>query len=82
MVGLGRLLCVRRKDDLSAAGAALELDGDRDRGKGGRLAIIDIDFRKIERLQKALKSAPGIITKELRKAVCDLVLLVCRRSAT
>ncbi len=45
-------------------------------GKGGKLAIIDIDFRKIERLQKALARAPGIITEELGKAVRDLVLLV------
>ena len=45
-------------------------------GKGGKLAVIDIDFRKIERLQKALARAPGIITEELGKAVRDLVLLV------
>jgi len=45
-------------------------------GKGGKLAVIDIDFRKIERLQKALKRTPGIITEELGKAVRDLVLLV------
>ena len=45
-------------------------------GKGGKLAIIDIDFRKIERLQKALRRAPAIITEELGTAVRDLVLLV------
>ncbi len=45
-------------------------------GKGGKLAIIDIDFRQIERLQKALKRAPGILTEELGNAVRDLVLLV------
>jgi len=45
-------------------------------GKGGKLAIIDIDFRKIERLQKAIKRAPTLITEELGTAVRDLVLLV------
>ena len=45
-------------------------------GKGGKLAIIDIDFRKIGRLQKALARAPGIITEELGTAVRYLVLLV------
>jgi len=35
-------------------------------GKGGKLAIIDIDFRQIERLQKALKRAPGILTDDGR----------------
>ena len=45
-------------------------------GKRGRLAIIDIDFRKIERLQKAMKRCPDLITEELGTAVRDLVLLV------
>ena len=45
-------------------------------GKGGKLAIIDIDFRKIERLQKAMKKAPALIAEELATAVRDLVLLV------
>ena len=45
-------------------------------GRRGQLAIIDIDLRKIERLQKALQHAPGIIAEELGKAVRDLVLLV------
>jgi len=45
-------------------------------GKRGQLAIIDIDFRKIERLQKAMKKAPALIAEELATAVRDLVLLV------
>ncbi len=45
-------------------------------GKRGQLAIIDIDFRKIERLQKAMKKAPTLIAEELATAVRDLVLLV------
>ena len=45
-------------------------------GRHAQLAIIDIDFRKIERLQKALRRAPAIITEELGTAVRDLVLLV------
>ena len=45
-------------------------------GRRGQLAIIDIDFRQIERLQKAIKRAPALITEELGKAVRDLVLLV------
>jgi len=45
-------------------------------GRRNRLAIIDIDFRKIARLQAALKKVPGLITEELGKAVRDLVLLV------
>ena len=45
-------------------------------GRRKQLAVIDIDFRKIERLQKALKRAPALITEELGTAVRDLVLLV------
>ena len=45
-------------------------------GRRGQLAMIDIDFRKIERLQKAIKRAPALITEELGNAVRDLVLLV------
>lgn len=45
-------------------------------GRRGQLAMIDIDFRKIERLKKAIKRAPSLITEELGNAVRDLVLLV------
>lgn len=45
-------------------------------GKRNQLAIIDIDFRRIARLQKAMKQMPALITEELGKAVRDLVLLV------
>ena len=45
-------------------------------GRRKQLAVIDIDFRKIERLQKAIKRAPALITEELGNAVRDLVLLV------
>ena len=45
-------------------------------GKRNQLAMIDIDFRKIERLQTAMKRMPGLITEELGNAVRDLVLLV------
>jgi len=45
-------------------------------GKRGQLAMIEIDFRKIERLQKAMKKAPALIAEELATAVRDLVLLV------
>jgi len=45
-------------------------------GRHGKLAMIDIDFRKIERLQTAMKQMPGLITEELGNAVRDLVLLV------
>jgi len=45
-------------------------------GRRGQLATIDIDFRKIERLQKAMKMVPHFITEELGRAVRDLVLLV------
>ena len=45
-------------------------------GRRGQLAMIDIDFRKIERLQKAIKRAPALIIEELGTAVRDLVLLV------
>ena len=45
-------------------------------GKRNRLVIIDIDFRKITRLQAALKKVPHLITEELGNAVRDLVLLV------
>jgi HK97 gp10 family phage protein len=45
-------------------------------GKRNQLAIIDIDFRKIDGLQKALKKMPHLITEELGKAVLELVLLV------
>jgi len=45
-------------------------------GRGRRLAIIDIDFRRIARLQKALKMVPHLVTEELGRAVRDLVLLV------
>ena len=41
-----------------------------------QLAMIDIDFRKIEKLQKAMKEMPDLITEELGKAVRDLVLIV------
>ena len=45
-------------------------------GRRGQLAMIDIDFRKIGRLQKAIKRAPALIIEELGTAVRDLVLLV------
>jgi len=45
-------------------------------GRRGQLAVIDIDFRKIERLRKAMKRCPDLITEELGNAVRDLVLLV------
>ena len=45
-------------------------------GRRGQLAVIDIDFRKIDRLQKAMKRVPHLITEELGIAVRDLVLLV------
>jgi len=45
-------------------------------GRRNQLAIIDIDFRKITRLQAALKKVPHLITEELGNAVRDLVLLV------
>ena len=45
-------------------------------GRSGQLAMIDIDFRKIKRLQKAIRRAPALITEELGNAVRDLVLLV------
>jgi HK97 gp10 family phage protein len=45
-------------------------------GRRGQLAIIDIDFRKIARLQQAMKEMPAVIAEELGKAVRDLVLLV------
>ena len=45
-------------------------------GKRHRLAMIDIDMRKIARLQAALKAVPDVITEELGRAVRDLVLLV------
>ena len=45
-------------------------------GRRGQLAMIDIDFRKIKRLQKAIRRAPALITEELGNAVRDLVLLV------
>ena len=41
-----------------------------------RLAMIDIDLRQIERLQKAMKQMPELIAEELGKAVRDLVLIV------
>ncbi len=44
-------------------------------GSRNQIAIIDIDFRKIARLQGALKKMPALITEELGKAVRDLVLL-------
>ncbi len=40
------------------------------------LAMIDIDLRQIERLQKAMKAMPDLIAEELGKAVRDLVLIV------
>jgi len=45
-------------------------------GRRKQLAIIDIDFRKIARMQAALKKVPHLITEELGNAVRDLVLLV------
>ena len=45
-------------------------------GKRNQLAVIDIDFRGIERLQKAMRRAPVLIAEELGTAVRDLVLLV------
>ncbi len=44
--------------------------------KKGQLAIIDIDLRKIARLQQAMREMPEIITEELGKAVRDLMLIV------
>ncbi len=44
--------------------------------KRNQLAIIDIDLRKIEKLQKAMKAMPDLITEELGQAVRDLVLIV------
>ncbi len=40
------------------------------------LAMIEIDFRQIERLQNALKEMPDLIAEELGRAVRDLVLIV------
>ena len=45
-------------------------------GKRNQLAMVDINFRKIDRLQTAMKQMPGLITEELGNAVRDLVLLV------
>ncbi len=45
-------------------------------GRKNRLAMIDIDLRQIERLQKAMKEMPELIAEELGKAVRDLVLIV------
>jgi len=45
-------------------------------GRRNQLAMIDIDLRRIQRLQKAMKHAPALIAEELGKAVRDLVLLV------
>lgn len=45
-------------------------------GRKNQLAIIDIDFRKIGRLQDALGKMPDLIAEELGNAVRDLVLLV------
>jgi len=45
-------------------------------GRGRQLAVIDIDFRRIARLQKAMKMVPRLVTEELGRAVRDLVLLV------
>jgi HK97 gp10 family phage protein len=45
-------------------------------GRRNQLAMIDIDLRRIQRLQKAMKHAPALIAEELSKAVRDLVLLV------
>jgi HK97 gp10 family phage protein len=45
-------------------------------GRRNQLAMIDIDLRRIQRLQKAMKHAPVLIAEELGKAVRDLVLLV------
>ena len=44
--------------------------------KRSRLAMIDVDFRKIARLQAALKAVPEVVTEELGRAVRDLILLV------
>ena len=41
-----------------------------------RLAMIDVDMRKIARLQAALKAVPEVVAEELGKGVRDLVLLV------
>jgi HK97 gp10 family phage protein len=41
-----------------------------------QLATIDINFRKIARLQAALKAVPEVVTEELGRAVRDLILLV------
>lgn len=41
-----------------------------------QLAMIDIDLKKIKRLQKAMKKAPKIIEEELGLAVRDLTLFV------
>ena len=41
-----------------------------------QLAMIDIDFRKIKNLQKAMKEMPEMISEELGIAVRDLVLIV------
>ena len=45
-------------------------------GKRSRLAMIDVDIRKVARLQAALKAVPAVVTEELGRAVRDLVLLV------
>ena len=49
-------------------------------GRKNKLAMIDIDLRKIEKLQKAMKAMPDLITEELGKAVRDLVLIVEARA--
>ena len=45
-------------------------------GKRRRLATVDVDLRKIVRLQAALKAVPEVVTEELGRAVRELVLLV------
>ena len=45
-------------------------------GKRNRLAMIDVDLRKIARLQAALKAVPEVTAEELGRAVRDVVLLV------
>ena len=44
--------------------------------RGHKLAVIDIDLRRIARLQTAMRQVPELIAEELATAVRDLVLLV------
>jgi len=42
----------------------------------GQLVTIDVDFRALAGIKKAMKRFPEIVTKEIGKAVTDLVLII------